>query len=115
MPFLTKEVEQYFVQLTDEIIALRSKSVDQPDDFFNFLLKLKEKRNFDVSDVAAHTITFFLDAYETSSIIMTHALYQLAKNPQCQSKLRSELSGYDSFDFNTLSNLEYLDHVFNGK
>lgn len=115
MPFLTSDVETYFVELTGEAIRLRNQSAEQPDDYLNFLLRLKEKRNFEVSDVAAHTITFFLDAYETSSIVLTYALYQLAKNPHCQIKLRSELSSYDALDFNTLSNLEFLDHVFDGK
>lgn len=115
MPFITSDVEEYFLKLTGEAIRLRKQIIGQPDDYLNFVLRLMEKRNFKVSDVTAHTITFYLDAYETSSIILTHALYQLAKNPHCQTKLRSELLNYDSLDFNALSNLEYLDHVFNGE
>lgn len=71
MPFLAKDVEQYFLDVTDKAINLRNESGEKPDDYLNFLLKLKEKRNFKLVDVAAHSITFFLDAYETSSIVLT--------------------------------------------
>lgn len=116
LPFLTEEIEKYFLYLTNEAVQLRGQMSNKPDDFLNFVLKLREKRDFQISDVTAHTITFFLDAYETSSIILTHALYRLASNPHCQTKLRNELSEYkNAMDFDILSNLEYLDHVFNGK
>ncbi|KAJ6635496.1 putative cytochrome P450 28a5 [Pseudolycoriella hygida] len=114
MPFLAADVEKYFLNLTDEAIRIRSQSVNKPDDYLHFLLKLKEKRNFQLNDVAAHSITFFLDAYETSSIILTHALYRLAKNENCQRKLRQEIAELNGdLSFDSLSNLSYLDQVFN--
>lgn len=71
MPFLASDVEQYFLGLTERAISLRNESADKPDDYLSFLMKLKEKRNLATVDVAAHSITFFLDAYETSSIVLT--------------------------------------------
>lgn len=116
MPFLASDVEQYFLNLTDQAINIRNQSVDKPDDYLNFLLKLKEKRNFETIDVAAHSITFFLDAYETSSIVLTHALYRLAQNTNCQMKLRQEIAECkENLSFDVLNNLKYLDQVFNGK
>lgn len=115
MPFVTPIIEKYFINLTNEAVQLRQQLTTKPDDYLNFLLKLKEKRNYSITDVAANTITFFLDAYETSSIILTHALYRLAQNPHCQTKLRHEIQNYNGeFNFELISNLEYLDHVFNG-
>lgn len=115
MPFVTPEIEKYFVNLTSDAVELRQQFTDKPDDYLNFLLKLKEKRNYGITDVAANIITFFLDAYETSSIILTHALYRLARNPHCQAKLRQEISHCNGhIDFEVLSSMKYLDHVFNG-
>ncbi len=71
MPFLAADVDQYFLDLTGKAINIRNASADKPDDYLNFLLKLKEKRNLDTIDIAAHSITFFLEAYETSSIVLT--------------------------------------------
>lgn len=79
MPFLAKDVEQYFLDLTDKAINLRNDSGEKPDDYLNFLLKLKEKRDFKLVDVAAHSITFFLDAYETSSIVLTQWVIKILK------------------------------------
>lgn len=115
MPFITTDVERYFMRFTELAVELRNQQQDKPDDYLNFLMKLKEKRSHMPKDVAANTITFFLDAYETSSIILTHALYQLAKHPQCQAKLRQEIAECNgNIDFDVLTRLEYLDHVFNG-
>lgn len=115
MPFLSAEIEKYYVSLTDEAIKLRQQLANKPDDYLSFLLRLQEKRDLPLMDVAAHTITFFLDAYETSSIVLTHALYRLAKNPRVQTKLREEvLDCKENINFEVLSGLEYLDQVFNG-
>lgn len=115
MPFVTSDIEKYFLHLTSEAIHLREQLSAKPDDYLNFVLRLKEKRDQGLLDVTAHTITFFLDAYETTSIILTHALYRLAKNPQCQKKLRQLIVECgDQIDFDTLNGLEYLDNVFNG-
>lgn len=115
MPFVTPDIEKYFINLTNEAVQLRQQLATKPDDYLNFLLKLKEKRNYSITDVTANTITFFLDAYETSSIVLTHALYRLAQNPHCQTKLRQEIhSCMDHINFEVLSNLVYLDHVFYG-
>lgn len=115
LPFLAPDVERYFLNLTEKAINIRNNLADKPDDYMNFLLKLKDKRNFETVDVVAHSITFFLDAYETSSIVLTHALYRLAQNKNCQIKLRKELADcYGNLNFDIISNLKYLDQVFNG-
>lgn len=116
MPFVTPDIEKYFINLTSEAVQLRRQLATKPDDYLNFLLKLQEKRNYSITDVAANAITLYLDAYETSSIVLTHALYRLAQNPHCQTKLRQELEACNgNIDFQVISNLEYLDRVFNGK
>lgn len=117
MPFLAADVEQYFISLMSKAVDIRNEIADTPDDYLNFLLKLKEKRNFDTVDLAAHSITFFLDAYETSSIVLTHALYRLAQNRKCQLKLRKEIDDEcnGNLSFDVVSNLKYLDQVFNGE
>lgn len=115
MPFIAPDIERYFISFTQLAVELRQQKQEKPDDYLNFLLKLKEKRSHSITDVAANTITFFLDAYETTSIILTHALYHLAKNPLCQAKLRQEIADCNgNIDFDVLSHMKYLDHVFNG-
>lgn len=118
LPFVPETITNYFVGLTKQAIQLRESNEDyKRDDYLNFLLKLREKKgDLEVEDMAAHMTTFFLDAYETSSIILTHALYQLAKNKYSQKKLRDEIERCnEDFNFEIISGLKYLDQVFKGK
>lgn len=115
LPFVTADIEKYFLNLTDQAMRLRKSLNEKPDDYLNFLLKLQEKRDFQLMDIAAHTITFFLEAYETSSIVLTHALYRLAQNKECQHKLRQEINEcHGNIDFDIISNMKYLEQVLNG-
>lgn len=115
MPFVAANIQNYFLNFTEQAIELRNGLPEKPDDYLNFLLKLKAKKGFGITDVAAHTTTYFLDAYETSSIVLTHALYRLAQKPRCQQKLRQEIATECAagIDADVIGNLLYLDQVFN--
>lgn len=115
LPFVSDDIQNYFLNLTDHAIELRQQSKERPDDFFAFLLRLKEKKNFVTIDIAAHTATYFLDVYETSSVVLTHALYRLAQNKRCQTRLRQEIDKFEGrCDAEVIADMKYLDHVFNG-
>uniref|UniRef100_A0A1B0CGS0 Cytochrome n=1 Tax=Lutzomyia longipalpis TaxID=7200 RepID=A0A1B0CGS0_LUTLO len=91
MPFVPKEVETFFVNLMRDAILLRKKNKIERVDFLHYLLELQERKGLKDIDMVAHAVTFFLDGFETSSVAMSYALYELAKNPDCQDKLRSEI------------------------
>lgn len=74
MPFVSKRVESFFVQLMEDAIKLREEQKIDRDDYLNYLLQLKQKKNLPNIDMVAHTITFFLDGFETSSIVIAHVI-----------------------------------------
>lgn len=74
MPFVSKKVESFFVQLMEDAIKLREDQKIERDDYLNYLLQLKKKKNLPNIDMVAHTITFFLDGFETSSIVIAHVI-----------------------------------------
>lgn len=116
LPFVTKDITEFFVNLTDKAIQLRKANGAQRDDYLNFLLQMQERKQLNLDDVTAHTITFFLDGYETSSIVLSHAFYQLAKYPSVQQRLRDEIQSYNGdIDYETVSDMQYLDQVLNGE
>lgn len=116
LPFIPKDIQSFFVGLTDSAIKLREHSDERREDYLHFLLQLQEKKHLQLDDMAAHTITFFLDGYETSSIVLSHALYQLAKYKSCQQKLRDEICTYNEhISYETVTDMPYLDQVLNGK
>lgn len=116
LPFVSHDVTEFFVNLTNDAINLRNKSIEGRKDFLDFLLKLQERKKLNIDDMAAHTITFFLDGYETSSIVLSHALYQLSKHHDCQQRLRDEIISYgDDINYETITDMPYLDQILNGE
>lgn len=122
-PFLRKfaptqvvatNANEWFINLLKHAIQLRQQSKIERDDFLSFLLDLQEKNDTPLIELAGHAFTFFLDGFETSSYFLSSAIIQLAKNPQCQNKLRAEIQNVDTNNFDVLHRLQYLDDILNG-
>lgn len=69
--------------------------------------------------LASQAFVFFIAGFETSSMTMSHALYELALNQKVQDKLREEIQQeYEKYDGNltyeNVKKLTYLDKVFKG-
>lgn len=115
-----KSVELFFQNLLNEAIKMRKESKIEREDFLSYLLDLKKKKNLSKMDMASHSITVFLDGFETSTAVITYALYHLACNPHVQQKLRKEINeciraNGGSLSYESIIDMEYLDQVFNGK
>lgn len=110
-PFVSNEVNDYFRDLMRQAIALRKEKNIQRDDYLNFLLEMKKKKPMEEIEMAAHTVTFFLDGYETSSVVIAMTLYELAKNPRVQQKLRDEINRSYPLNFESIHAMPYLDQV----
>lgn len=118
MPLITKKSSNFFTKLTNDAVAIRGQSNVQRDDFLNYLLELKKRKNISEIDLTAHTVTFFLDGFETSSIVIAYALYYLSLYKDIQNKLREEIllcvQRHGKVTFEEITEMEYLDRVFNG-
>lgn len=111
--FNTRGIE-WFIEFTKYALNLRTSNNIQRADGLDFLLKLQQKHNLNLNDIAGHAFTIFLDGFETTAIILAQTLYLLAKNPECQDKLREELSEFDKLEFDHFTQMPYLDNVING-
>lgn len=70
--------------------------------------------------MAAQALLFFVAGFDTVSSGMTTLLLELAMNPDIQEKLRQEIDEYyknsnGNNEYETLSQLKYLDMVISGK
>lgn len=65
-----------------------------------------------------HCLTFFVEGFETSTLIISYTVYELAMNTDVQQRLRQELEDATDdgkpLDYETLIRLPYLDKVVSG-
>lgn len=76
--------------------------------------------NFKMIDVVGNAATFFADGYETSSIVMSFALFELARNQDAQDKVRNEIitkiqENNGELTYELMMEMEYLDACLSGK
>ncbi|XP_001844205.2 probable cytochrome P450 28a5 [Culex quinquefasciatus] len=114
---VSKSVEKFFTKLMAEAIQYREKNGVQRVDYLEHLISLRNKKEISDLDMAAHGVTFFIDGFETSSVAMSFILYELAKNPDVQERLRKELlnasNDQGTITYDLLLELPYLDQVIN--
>jgi cytochrome P450 len=112
--YVPKKVENYFVEQITRIIKEREEDKCELEDILAYLIGKRNRREITDFDVAAHTVTFFSDGYETMSLTLAYALYELGKNPGVQQKLRTEIkSEKGEFFFDKINKMVYLEQVFN--
>lgn len=113
---LPPEVEKFFIEIAKEAIKVRIENKIQQDDFLTHTIGIKEKKGMSDLDAAAHCVTLFLDGYETTSVTLHQAFYEIGKNKQVQDKLRKEINeSVDRSEFlsyEKLLELPYLNQVF---
>lgn len=77
MRFVTDDVEHFFKDLMKQALQYRKDKNVQREDFLDFLIQLRKKKEMSDIDMAAHTISFFTDGFETSSVAIAHVLYEV--------------------------------------
>ncbi|XP_063929826.1 cytochrome P450 6a2-like [Zophobas morio] len=112
-----KEIRDFFIKMVTDAIELRQNPENRRNDFLQILIDLKETEKLTVNEIAAQVFLFFLAGFETSSSMMSLALYQLAKNQDCQDKLREEILAVlerheGRLNYESLSEMKLLGQVF---
>ncbi|XP_058130758.1 probable cytochrome P450 6a13 [Anopheles ziemanni] len=132
MRIVFRDVEEFFMNIVRETVNYRETNNIQRNDFMNLLLQIKNMGKLDdtaanvgkgeigmtQTELAAQVFIFFLAGFETSSTTQSFCLYELAKNPDIQERLREEInSAIDAnggeVTYDTVMNIQYLDQVIN--
>uniref|UniRef100_A0A182MMT4 Cytochrome P450 n=1 Tax=Anopheles culicifacies TaxID=139723 RepID=A0A182MMT4_9DIPT len=124
-------VERFFMQVVRDTVEYRELNKVQRNDFMNLLLQIKNKGSLDeqndtakteagmtMNELAAQVFVFFLAGFETSSTTMNFCLYELAKNPDIQERLREEIEraieeNDGKVTYEMVMTNQYLDNVIN--
>lgn len=78
--------------------------------------RIKIISGFDDVFLAGSSVSFFMEATETSSAMLSFALYELADNPHCQHKLFEEITAIRAkhngqITYECLQEMHYLESV----
>ncbi|EUC54580.1 cytochrome P450 family protein [Rhizoctonia solani AG-3 Rhs1AP] len=108
------EVKTILREIAEKIIANDTKD-QQKDDFLRTLTRLAEKGELEAprEELLDHVSTMVLVGQETTSGIINFALYELAKNPEYQNRLREEITrlGREPTYEDLMSGMPWLDAV----
>lgn len=95
----TKEEIDFYLNIVRDTIEFREKNNYRRNDFFQLLMDIKKnseldpnEKPFTIEEFAAQVFVFFVAGFETSSTTMTFALYELARHPEIQQKVRDEVN-----------------------
>nr|WDY85978.1 cytochrome P450 6HY4 [Pagiophloeus tsushimanus] len=121
------DVESYFTKIVTETINYRENNNVQRKDFMQLMLQLKNQgtvidgqmkgNNFvNTQEIINEAFLFYLAGFETSSSTMTFALFELARNPDIQEKLRTDIlttleKHGGNITYDAVMEMEYLDKV----
>ena len=62
-------------------------------------------------ELTGQGILFFVAGYDTTSAALSHLVYYLAQNKDCQQRLYEELKDINEFTYDKLGHLKYLNAV----
>ncbi|EDW91091.1 cytochrome P450 6a8 [Drosophila yakuba] len=122
-------IQQFYRRIVTETVAVREKEHIKRNDFMDMLIEMKNQKeltleNGDVvkgltmEEVLAQAFVFFIAGFETSSSTMGFALYEMARNPHIQDKVRAEVEEVmeqhgQNFTYECTKDLKYLNQVIN--
>ncbi|KAH8309490.1 hypothetical protein KR059_010788 [Drosophila kikkawai] len=122
-----QHIQNFYQRIVYETVALREKENIRRNDFMDLLIDMKNKKEMTLDngevvkgltmdEVLAQAFVFFIAGFETSSSTMGYALYELAKNPHIQDKVRAEVEEVlekhgQELSFESIKELKYLSMV----
>lgn len=112
---------EFFLNIVKETLAYRELNKVERKDFMHLLIDLKNSPNpelssITVNEIAAQAFVFFVAGFETSSTLLSFCSYEMAKHPEIQEKVRTEVRDVlkrhnGEFTYEAMLEMKYLDQV----
>lgn len=137
--FADAGVEQFFNLIVKQNLEYREKNNVSRKDFFQLLVQLRNtgkvqldnewetviktnsnEKTMSEAEVAAHSFAFFGAGFETSASTLSFCLYELAKNPDVQERLRNEINEVlqkhnGQITYESVMEMKFLGYCIDGK
>ncbi|XP_055623865.1 probable cytochrome P450 308a1 [Toxorhynchites rutilus septentrionalis] len=94
LPFVPRDVDRWFRAVIGEVMRQRRDGEIKRQDLFQAIYdSLSQNGTIDVNatEIVGHSVTFLIEGFETSSILMSYMLYELAANQEIQDKVLDEV------------------------
>nr|XP_022920374.1 probable cytochrome P450 6a20 [Onthophagus taurus] len=117
--FVEKDVVDFFIGVIRDVVNYRLTKNVTRNDFLQILIDTEKQENSTstIEQLAAQAFVFFIAGFETSSTVMTFALYELAHHQDIQDRLRKEIiesiQKNGSLTYEGIHEMKYLDQVVN--
>ncbi|XP_017082821.1 probable cytochrome P450 6a18 [Drosophila eugracilis] len=121
------QIQNFYHRIVTETVTTRERENIKRNDFLDMLINLKNQKEITLengevvkgltmNEIIAQSFVFFIAGFDTSSSTMGFALYELAKNPHIQDKVRAELEEVlekhdQKFTYECTQDLKYLNQV----
>nr|XP_015839996.1 PREDICTED: cytochrome P450 CYP6BK4 isoform X1 [Tribolium castaneum] len=119
-----KDITNFYLNVVKDTVEYREKNNYNRNDFMQLLIDLKNNKleggtsngGFTLKEVAAQSFVFFLAGFETSSTLMTFALYELARHQEIQDIVREEINEVlrkhnGNVTYDSINDMKYLSQV----
>ncbi|XP_041448424.1 cytochrome P450 6a22 [Drosophila obscura] len=111
--FFAKNVTDYFTRIVRERLESRELEHVRSNDYMELLME--RSKDLTLGELTAQAFDFFVSGYETSSSSLSCALFELAKNPSVQQKLRHEITvalrKHGQLTYEAMLEMRYLDQT----
>lgn len=76
--FCPDKEANFLVKLLNDALKYRKENNIERQDYLDFLIHLREKKGLSDVEIAAHTLSFFFDGIETSSMALSNIFYEVS-------------------------------------
>lgn len=81
--FIDDDVNAFFINLMSQALDFRKTSKITQSDYLDYLITLQKKKGLTNTNLAAHSVTFFSDGMETSSLLIAYMLFEVENLLNC--------------------------------
>ncbi|KAH8320582.1 hypothetical protein KR067_005690 [Drosophila pandora] len=111
-----QDITDFYVGIVRETVRMREEQGIVRNDFMNLLIEMKQRGELTLEEIAAQAFIFFAAGFDTSASTLGFALYELAKQPELQEKLRTEIDEAQKkhqgeFTYECMQELRYMELV----
>lgn len=115
------DISYFFINLVKQNIEYRETNDVRRNDFMDILINLQKSDNsLTTNEIAAQAFVFFLAGFETSSTTMTFCLFELARLPEVQARIRKNVREVlarhaNKFTYEAMMEMGLVEQAINGR